>query len=85
MLFLGDQVTLYSVAGDPNQAAALSQSVTSFGASLYSQLTSGNLDNLAFSSLSTFGALATTLLGADDDTMQELMVPTKHCVDTLFV
>ncbi|XP_025080023.1 serine protease inhibitor-like [Pomacea canaliculata] len=55
------------------RAASLSQSVTSFGDSLYRQLTSGNLDNLIFSPFSVFVALAMTLLGADGVTKRELM------------
>ncbi|PVD18411.1 hypothetical protein C0Q70_20960 [Pomacea canaliculata] len=55
------------------RAASLSQSVTSFGASLYRQLTSGNLDNLIFSPFSVFVALAMTLLGANGNTKRELM------------
>ncbi|PVD18415.1 hypothetical protein C0Q70_20964 [Pomacea canaliculata] len=60
------------------RASSLSQSVTSFGDSLYRQLTSGNLDNLIFSPFSVFVALTMTLLGAAGTTKRELMVPTAN-------
>ncbi|XP_025080024.1 serine protease inhibitor 2.1-like isoform X1 [Pomacea canaliculata] len=55
------------------RASSLSQSVTSFGASLYRQLTSGNFDNLIFSPFSVFVAFTMTLLGAAGTTKREIM------------
>ncbi|XP_025080019.1 leukocyte elastase inhibitor-like [Pomacea canaliculata] len=67
------QVTSSRDGRHRTRTSSLSQSVTSFGASLYRQLTSGNLDNLIFSPFSVFVALTMTLLGADGITKRELM------------
>ncbi|PVD18413.1 hypothetical protein C0Q70_20962 [Pomacea canaliculata] len=54
----GCQVTSSRDGRNRTREASLSQSVTSFGASLYRQLTSGNLDNLIFSPFSVFTVLS---------------------------
>ncbi|XP_025080017.1 leukocyte elastase inhibitor-like isoform X1 [Pomacea canaliculata] len=73
LLHSGCQVASSRDGRHRTRAASLSQSVTSFGASLYRQLTSGNLDNLIFSPFSVFVALTMTLLGAGGVTKRELM------------
>ncbi|PVD18412.1 hypothetical protein C0Q70_20961 [Pomacea canaliculata] len=85
LLHSGCQVASFRDDGrNRTRTSSLSQSVTSFGASLYRQLTSGNLDNLIFSPFSVFVALAMTLLGANGNSKRELMtvlsVGPQQCV-----
>lgn len=56
------------------RATVFSLSTSSFGASLYKRLATGNHDNIIFSPFSVYTALTMTLLGAGGDTERQLKV-----------
>ncbi|PVD18422.1 hypothetical protein C0Q70_20971 [Pomacea canaliculata] len=60
-----------STAGD-NHTLAISRSTSSFGAALYKRLASGNQDNIIYSPISVYTALAMTFLGSGGVTEREL-------------
>ncbi|XP_025079751.1 uncharacterized protein LOC112555532 [Pomacea canaliculata] len=60
-----------TAAGD-NHTLAISRSTSSFGAALYKRLASGNQDNIIYSPISVYTALAMTFLGSGGVTEREL-------------
>lgn len=64
-------LSMFVGVGD-NHTTPLSRATSSCGTSLFTYLVSGNHDNILVSPFSVYAALAMTLLGAEDDTEQEL-------------